>query len=117
MPGNFRIPVLGVPGDVAAPAVNTAAVITYAAATNNLAHVISGLAVSYNAAPTGGNLQVADGANVILNVDITAAGLVLIFFDTPKKGSLNTAMTITLAAAGAAVAGKVSVLGHWLTAD
>lgn len=104
---------LGVAADVAAPAVNTAAVVTYAAAGANVANVITGVAWSYNGAPTGGNIQVADGANVIFNEDVTAAGPGVFVFPRPKKGSSNTAMTVTLAAAGGSVAGKISALNHW----
>lgn len=100
--------------DVHAPAVNTAAVVTYAAAGAGIAHAISGIAYSYSAAPTGGNLKVEDGAGVtVFSLDITAAGPDVVYFDPPKKGAANTAMIVTLAAGGAGVTGKVSVLSHW----
>lgn len=92
----------------AAPAVNTAAVITFAAVAGQ-SHRLTFLVVSYNAAPTGGRLTVADGATNLVDMDVTAAGpLVVPLPPGGIKGSVNTAMTITLAAAGAAVSGKVS---------
>ncbi len=100
--------------DVSVPAVNTAAVVTYAAAGAGVSHVIKGIAYSYNAAPTGGNLKVENGAGtIVFSMDITAAGPGFIPFNAAMKGTTNTAMIVTLTAAGAAVTGKVSVLGHW----
>jgi hypothetical protein len=100
--------------DVNAPAVNTAAVVTYAASPG-VAHVIGGVAWSYNAAPTGGNLKIEDvSGTVVFSVDITTAGPGFFQFARPKKSAaVNTALIVTLAAAGAAVTGKVSVLSHW----
>ncbi len=71
------------------------------------------LAWSYSAAPTGGRLTVQDGATTILDFSITAAGPRSLPSGGPParlglKGSLNTAMTVTLAAGGAAVSGKVN---------
>lgn len=100
--------------DVNEPAVNTAAVVNYGAAGAGVSHVITGVAWSYNAAPTGGRITIEDGAGVIVfRQDITAAGPGSILFPMPKRGAANTAMIVTLTAAGAAVTGKVSVLGHW----
>jgi hypothetical protein len=100
-------------GDVHAPSANTAAVVTYSAV-STARHAISGIAWSYSAAPTGGNLQVEDGSGTtVFSMDITAAGAGFIPFDPPKKGSLNTALIVTLAAGGGGISGKVSVLGHW----
>ena len=41
-------------------------------------------------------------------MDITAAGAGYVPFTPPKKGTANTALTITLAAGGAGVSGKVN---------
>lgn len=101
-------------GDVHEPAANTAAVVTYAAATDRQ-HVISGVAWSYNAAPTGGSLKVENGAGTtVFIMGITAAGPGVILFPVPKAGATDTAMVVTLAAGGAAVTGKLSVLNHWV---
>lgn len=100
--------------DVHAPASNTAAVVTYAAAGSGVAHVIGGVAWSYNAVPTGGNLKIEDGSGTtVFTVDITAAGPGFFIFPRPKKGAANTAMIITLASGGSGVTGKVSVSSHW----
>jgi hypothetical protein len=101
-------------GDVHEPAANTAAVVTYALDAARQ-HVISGVAWSYNAAPTGGSLKIEDAAgNTVFIVSITAAGPGEFIFPIPKAGTVNRALIVTLAAAGAAVTGKVSVLNHWL---
>lgn len=108
---NSSIPDNQVVADVHAPATSTAAIITYAADAYG-AHVISGVAWSYTAAPTGGNLQIEDGSgNVIFSVDITAAGPGYFAFPDGLKGSVNTAMIITLADGGATT-GKVTTFGH-----
>lgn len=107
-------PALMAAADVHAPAANTAAVVTYAAAGAGISHVIAGVAWSYNAAPTGGNLKIEDvSGTTILTLDITAAGPGFIPFPVPLKGDANAALIVTLAAGGASATGKVSVLGHW----
>jgi len=107
-------PVLDSTSDVNVPAANAAATVTYPAVAG-AQHCLSGLAWSYaGGTPTGGNLQVQDGnGNVVFTMDITAAGPGQVYFRPAKKGTANTAMTITLAAGGAGVSGKLSVLGHW----
>ncbi len=101
------------PADANAPSSNAAAVVTYGAV-SALCNVISGIAWSYSTAPTGGNLKIEDGAgNTVFTIDITAAGPGVFTFDPHKRGTVNTAMIVTLAAGGSGVTGKVSVLGHW----
>ena len=101
------------PSDVNAPAANTSAVVTYAAVAG-VSHVVSSVVWSYNAAPTGGNLKIEDGAgNTIFTTDITSQGPGFIQFTPAKRGTVNTALIVTLAAGGAAVTGKLSVVGHW----
>lgn len=100
--------------NVHVPSSNTAAVITYAAGGAGVSHVISGIAWSYSAAPTAGNLKVEDGSGTtVFSVDITAAGPGFIPFAAPLKGTANTAMILTLAAGGSGVSGKVNALGKW----
>ena len=105
----------GVTGDVHAPASNTAAIVTYNADATNK-HCISGVAYSYDVLPTAGkNLKIEDGAGtVIFSIDIVSAKNGEIYFNPPKIGSLNTNLIITLAAGGAGITGKVSILGHWI---
>lgn len=100
----------GVSANIHAPAAATAAVVTYAAVAGRQ-HVIDGLAYSYSAAPTGGNLKVEDGATTVFTVDIPAAGAG--FIPVRLKGTINTALTVTLASGAGAVVGKVNVLSHW----
>lgn len=109
-----ELPIAANTADVNAPAANTAAVVTYNAGAAGVQHCLSGVAWSYSAAPTNGNLKIEDGSgNTVFSMDITAAGAGVLYFTPPKKGSAATALIITLAAGGAAVSGKVSVLGHW----
>ncbi len=105
-------------GDVHAPAVNTAAVVTYTASAV-LKHVITGMTWSYvGGIPVGGNLKIEDvSGTTVFTVDISEEGAGIIVFPKPKKGAaINTAMIVTLAAGGAAVTGKVSVLNHYTEA-
>jgi hypothetical protein len=77
-------------------------------------HCLAGVAWSFSATPAAAAaLQVKDGNNVLFNIDITAAGPGFIPFTPPKRGSANTVMTITLAAGGSGVVGKVNGVGHW----
>lgn len=99
--------------DVHAPASNTAAVITYAADSRG-AHVISGVAWSYDADPTGGSLTITDGGSAIFKVAITNKGPGFIPFEVPKKATSNSALVITLAAGGSGITGVVNALGHWV---
>jgi hypothetical protein len=100
-------PIAGSTSDTA-NATHAAATLTYAAAGASKVNVISGIFWSYSAAPTGGNIQISDGSNVIFNMDVTAAGAGFIPFNPPKKGSANTALTVTLADGGAAVVGRIN---------
>jgi hypothetical protein len=107
-------PIAASTSDVATPASNTAAQVSYAAGGSGVNHCISGIAWSYSGDPTGGNLLVEDGAgNTIFSMDITKGGAGVIYFTPPKKGSANTLFRVTLAAGGSGITGKVSVLGHW----
>lgn len=103
--------------DVNAPAVNTAAVVTYGASAGNY-HVITGVAWSYiGGVPVGGNLLITDAGATVFSIDIAEEGPGFFTFPAPKRGAaVNTAMVVTLAAGGAGITGKVSVLNHWLEA-
>ena len=108
-------PIVGVAADVNAPAVNTAAVVTYGAAANAV-HAITGVAWSYDGGiPVGGNLLIEDVAGTtVFSIDITEEGPGFFIFPNPKRSAVvNTAMIITLAAGGAGITGKLSILNHW----
>ena len=100
--------------DVNAPAVNTAAVVTYGAVAGQR-HYITGVAWSYyGGIPTAGNLTITDAGATVFNLDINEEGPgVFTFPITKRSAAVNTIMAITLTAAGAAVTGKLSILGHW----
>lgn len=87
---------------------NTAVTQTFAAVAGQ-AHRLTSLVVSYSAAPTGGRVTVAEGVTTLLEVDVTTAGPTVVPLPAGGlKGSVNTAMTVTLAAAGTGVVGKVN---------
>jgi len=93
---------------------NAAAVVTYNADPRRR-HQISGLAWSYNATPTGGQLTITVGGNVVFLIYITTGGAGFFDWGPPiRTANVNTALVITLAAAGAAVTGSVNVKGHRL---
>lgn len=97
--------------DVHAPAANTAAAVTYSGAAGTQ-HRIAGIAWSYSDTPTGGNLKVEDGSGTtVFEIDVTDKGHG--FVPLLAKGSDDTDLIVTLAAGGAGISGKVSVLGHW----
>jgi hypothetical protein len=107
-------PVVVSTGDVHAPASNTAAVVTYTAAGAGVSHVVSGIAWSYLGVPTSGTIKIEDGSgNTIFSLDTGLAGIGVITFPRPKKGTPNTDMIITLGTGGVAITGKIGVLNHW----
>lgn len=102
-------------GNTNTSAANAAATVTFPAAAG-LSNVISGIAFSYNGNPTGGRVTISDGANIVFDIDVTSSGAGFFPFAAPVKGSVNTALTVTLAAGGAGVIGKVSVFSRWTEA-
>ena len=100
--------------NIHAPAVNTAAVVTYGAVATQR-HYITGVAWSYyGGIPTGGNLTITDAGAAVFNVDINEEGPGFFTFPvTLRSGAVNQALVTTLTAGGAAVTGKLSMLGHW----
>ncbi len=94
-------------GNVHVPAANTLAQVQFGAVTGKRHHLTQ-VAWSYSAAPTGGRLTVEDGAAVVFDLDITAAGPGHIAFPNPLRGEVGQALTVKLAAAGASVVGKVN---------
>ena len=106
-------PVLVAAADSHAPADNTAAIVTYTGIAST-SHVISGIAWSYDADPTGGSLIITDNGAVVFTVFITKGGPGVFVFPIPKKADVAHALVITLAAGGGTVQGTVSILNHWL---
>ena len=92
----------------ATAAVNTAVVITITGVAGQSIR-IEALSGDYNAAPTAGLLTIVVNAVTIWQADITAAGLFSV--PLPQGGLLCQAgqnAVLTLAAAGAAVAGRLN---------
>jgi hypothetical protein len=96
------------PNATAAPAANTAAVVTFASVEGR-SHVIWAIEWSYSAGPTGGSVTITDGGVVMLQLDITAGGPGSILFEPPKKAYRGNAVVVTLAAGGAGISGKLNV--------
>lgn len=95
-----------------ATATNAAATVTYSAAGAGISHAIDGIAFSLSANPASAvSLTVTDGSNTIYSTDILAGGAG--FIPLRGRGSANTALTITLAAGGSGVVGKVAILNKW----
>lgn len=101
-----------VPVAAQTPAANTPAVLTLTAPTNGTCWTLTELRFSYSAAPTGGLLTIAwtdpvAGAVSELH-DVIAGGANQFRF--PNEGKVfpaNTLVTITLAAGGAGIFGRL----------
>lgn len=94
---------------IAAGAAGAAATLTLAADSAR-PWIIGQLAWSYDAAPTGGQIAIHDGAGtVVWRQDITAGGPDGWTFDPPLVFSQNTAVLIGLAAPGGSIIGRVCV--------
>lgn len=108
------LPVAGAAADVNVPAVNTAAVVTYAAVAG-VRHVITGMAWSYyGQVPVGGSIIVTDAGATVFSEAIADEGCGFFIFPEPKQSAIvNTAIVITLAAGGAACFGRLNILNHW----
>ena len=101
---------------VNAPAVNTAAVVTFAAAAG-VRHTIDGIAFSYTGGlPVGGLLTITDNAVTVLTLDIPDEGPRSVTFPSGlRSAAANTIMVCTLSAGGAAITGKMNVIGYRAT--
>jgi hypothetical protein len=98
-----------VAADCHAPADNTSAVVTYAAAT--VKHYLYDIFFGYDSPLTAvGTLTVTDdGAAVFGPLPITASGVGQLHFDPPLVSSVaNKAMVVTLTTGGATVQGVLS---------
>ena len=72
---------------------------------------ISGIAWSYNDDPTNGRMWITIGAQTVFDIDITQSGPGFFPFVPPIESQGE--VQIHLAAAGAGVIGKLSLLGRW----
>jgi hypothetical protein len=94
----------------AGPSVNAVATATRAA-TPGIRHRISGVSWSFSAAPTAASIQVKDGATVLLELDVTAAGPGHFPFNPPLAATRGQAVSAVLSAGGAAVTGRIALVG------
>lgn len=93
------------PAAAQAPAANTAAVLTLAADTLGGGWVLNGIRWSYSDTPTNGSLTIA-WENVSEVYPVTSGGPGFLPFEGHRFPA-NTAVTITLAAGGGSVTGRV----------
>lgn len=99
--------------DYQAAGANAANAITYAAGGAAVRHSISSVAASFTGGTPACTLKIEDGAGTtVWQVDIATVGPHWFAFADPLQGSPNTALVITLSAAGAGVSSKLSVGGH-----
>jgi hypothetical protein len=93
----------------ATAAANTAVTITLAAS-GTTTHVVTVLAYSYSASPTGGQITIKDGATTVFDLDVTSTWEVVASMPPGGiKGTAGAAMTVTLAAGGAGITGKLNI--------
>lgn len=105
LPTTVALPLLASKLDAGA---NAAAAVTLTAPSDGY-NVIDWVAWSYDGDPTGGKLTIELGSTDF-EVDITTGGPgVLKFSENPIVVTKNTAVTLTLAAGGASVTGKLNV--------
>jgi len=97
-----------------APAAGNAATVSFSAPGGGVAHCITGIAWSYDSAPTNGKVQMKFGGAVVFELYVTAAGPGSVLFPLPRKARENASLEVTLASGGGSVAGTVNVLGHWV---
>lgn len=101
---------LAIPAVVGAP--GAAAVLTLPADPTHR-HIVDSLAWSYSGAPTGGGITVADNGTIVFSMDIGISGAGQITFKMGLPAStFGNAVTITLAAGGVTVVGKINVESH-----
>ena len=98
------------PSQQATAASNTSVVITLPAPGAGYAWLLTGVYWSYNGTPTGGNLTANDGSDQF-DIDITTGGPGFVPFNTGFIFATGQAVTITLAAGGSGVTGKVGLIG------
>lgn len=108
----FRTSFEGADGLCHQPVANTQGIINLAAAPG-VRHAIRGVAWSYDAAPTGGRLTIVTNAVAVFEIDITAGGPGFIPFSPALASVRGMALTITLAAGGAGITGRLNVIGYW----
>jgi len=100
--------------DVAAPAANSAATVTYTG-TTGVHDVVGQITWSYSADPTGGLLTIKEGSTVVFSTQITKGGPGQLTFDPPVTVTDGQNLVVTLSAGGSGISGQVSVT-HWTEA-
>lgn len=100
-------------GDMAT-ASGAAATVVYAAAGDYLRHQLHGISFGLETAPSGlAYVKVLDGSSTVFQIPVTAAGAGFFDFgESPKIGSPNTAMSVSLTNPGSGCVGYVAVTGR-----
>lgn len=103
-------PVL-VPESAQEPSSNTAAVLTLGAPGTGVSWALGGVYGGYDAAPTAGALSIAwvstGTTTTTVTIPVTSAGPLPHLFSPALRFPPNGAVTITLAAGGGGVSGKI----------
>lgn len=90
---------------------NAAATLSLIAAGANKSNYIGGISVGFSAAPTSSNpiATILDGAsNVVWAMAMPGAGPYSFSFPKAKRGTVNTAMSVTLSAGGTGIFGYIN---------
>jgi hypothetical protein len=95
-----------------ATATNADAVLTYAAVGAAVSHILVAVYWSYSGGAPAGRLTVSDGANVIVDLDITSAGPGFLEIPSPYRITPGNALEVRLYNGGAGIVGKVTAR-HW----
>jgi hypothetical protein len=97
----------------AATALNSPAAVVLPGSTTS-PNYLGSVEWSYSTAPTGGRLTIATPDGNLRDLDITNAGYAQVVFEPPMDCGTNKTVTISLAAGGAAVTGKLGVVAWQL---
>ena len=96
-----------------ATATNAAATITYSAGGSGVFHAIYGIAWSLGSTPASAVvLSITDNGNTVFAIGVTNSGPGFIPICI-ANASANTALVVSLAAAGTGIVGRVNVLSKW----
>jgi hypothetical protein len=101
------------PTNVAVSSAGAAAALTWAAVPGQR-HTLTSIFFSYSAAPASpALLTIEDGSgNIVFETDVTASGAGPLDLGCILRGTVNTAMIVTLGAGGGSVVARLSVPSH-----
>jgi len=105
-------PTVATINDIATPAANTAAIVTYPAITGRR-HSINAVIVSFSGTPAAGTkLLVQSNATTIAEHFVNGNVPTELLFNYGMANNTGESMTITLSAPGGSAAGRLQVINH-----